>query len=131
MARLRALDRKLLRDLRRIGVQAFAIAVLVGCAVAVFIGSAATWRAIARSQARYYETNRFAQVFAEVRRAPEPVAAELAALPGVAEVETRVVAGATLLLPGVREPVTARLVSLPRGGARLNVPHLRAGRGLD
>lgn len=131
MARLRALDRKLLRDLSRIAVQAGAIAVLVGCAVAVFIGSAATWRAIARSQARYYETNRFAQVFAEVRRAPEPLAAEIAALPGVAEVETRVVAGATLLLPGIREPVTARLVSLPRGGPRLNVPHIRAGRGLD
>lgn len=127
---LRALDRKLLRDLRRIGVQAAAIAVLVGCAVAVFVGSAATWRAIARSQARYYETNRFANVFAEARRVPEHLAADLAALPGVAEAETRVVAGATLLLPGVGEPVTARLLSLPPGGARLNVPYVRAGRGL-
>lgn len=130
MARVRALDRKLLRDLGRIRVQAAAIAGLVACAVAVFVGSAATWRALARSQARYYERNRFADVFAEVRRAPEPVAAELAALPGVAELETRVVAPATLVFPGVAEPVTARLVSLPPGGARLDRPHLRAGRGL-
>lgn len=130
MARVRALDRKLLRDLARIKVQAAAIAVLVACAVAVFVGSAATWRALARSQARYYEANRFAHVFAEVRRAPEPVAAELAALPGVAEVETRVVAAATLVLPGVGDPVTARILSLPEGGARLNRPHLRAGRDL-
>jgi putative ABC transport system permease protein len=128
--RVRALDRKLLRDLSRIRVQAAAIAVLVGCAVAVFVGSAATWRALARSQARYYETNRFADVFAEVRRAPEPLAAELAAIPGVAEVETRAAGGATLALPGVAEPVTARVLSLPPGGARLNRPHLRAGRGL-
>src|SRR5512139_1673723 len=130
MARVSALDRKLLRDLARIGVQAAAIAVLVGCAVAVFVGSAATWRAIARSQARYYDTNRFAHVFAEARRVPEHVASDLAALPGVAEAETRVAAGATLLLPGVAEPVTARLLSLPSGGARLNAPHVRAGRRL-
>lgn len=130
MARPRALDRKLLRDLWRIRVQAAAIAVLVACAVAVLAGSAAIWRALARSQARYYEANRFAHVFAEAWRAPEPLAAELAALPGVAEVETRVVAGATLALPGVDEAVTARLLSVSPGGARLNRPHVRAGRAL-
>lgn len=130
MARLRALDRKLLRDLWRIRVQAAAIAVLVACAVAVFVGSAVTWRALARSQAGYYETNRFAHVFAEARRAPEQVASAIAALPGVAEVETGVVAGGTVLVPGVAEAVTARLRSLPPGGARLNRPHVRTGRAL-
>src|SRR5512138_1419216 len=114
--RVSALDRMLLRDLRRVWVQALAIAVLVGCAVATFVGSAATWRALERSQARYYDDHRFAHVFCEAPRVPEPVAQRIAALPGVAEVETRVVAAATLERPGSVEPVTARVLSLPPGG---------------
>ena len=127
---VKALDRKLLRDLRHLAVQGAAIAVLVACGVAVFVGSVATYRALARSQARYYATNRFADVFAEARRVPEPVAARIAALPGVAEVETRVVAAATVVLPGGDGPATARVLSLPPEGARLNRPHVRAGRAL-
>ncbi len=130
MLRPSALDRKLARDLGRMAVQALAIAVLVGCAVAVFVGSTATWRALSRSQARYYEDHRFAQVFAEAPRVPEPAAGRIAELPGVAEVETRVAAPATIELPGSRESATARVLSLPEGGARLNRPHLRAGRDL-
>lgn len=127
---MKALDRKLLRDLRRVAVQGAAIAVLVACGVAVFVGSVATYRALERSQARYYATNRFADVFAEARRVPEPVAARIAALPGVAEVETRAVAAATIVLPGLDAPATARVISLPPDGARLNRPHVRAGRAL-
>jgi putative ABC transport system permease protein len=125
--RVSALDRKLLRDLRRIAVQAAAIALLVGCAVAVFVGSAATWRALARSQARYYETHRFAQVFAEVRRAPARLVERVAAIPGAGEVEARIAVPAAIVLPGRAEPVTARVLSLPPGGPRLDRVHLRAG----
>jgi len=128
VVKLSPLDRKLLRDLRRIGVQAVAVALLVACAVALFVGSAATWRALARSQARYYESHRFAEVFAEARRVPEPVAARISRLPGVAEVETRVVAAATVELPGDPAARTARALSLAPGGPRLNRVHVRAGR---
>src|SRR5512138_1835836 len=114
--RVSALDRKLLRDLRRVWVQALAIAVLVGCAVATFVGSVATWRALSRSQARYYDDHCFADVFCEAPRVPGPVAERIAALPGVAEVETRVVAPATIEIPGLVEPVTARVLSVPPGG---------------
>jgi len=127
---VRALERKLLRDVRRLALQAVAIAVLVACAVAMFVGSVATWRALARSQARYYETHRFAQVFAEARRVPEPVRQRLAVLPGVATLETRAIGAATVTVPGSDEPATARVLSLPPGGARLNVPYVRAGRTL-
>jgi len=127
---LRALDRKLLRDLRRIAVQAGAIALLVACAVAVFVGSVATWRALERSRAVYYEEFRFAEVFAQARRVPEPIAAALAGVPGVAEVDTRVVAPATVFLPGDDAPVTARVLSVPEDGPRLNRVYLRAGSAL-
>lgn len=128
MLRLAPLDRKLLRDLRRVGLQAAVVALLVACAVALFVGSAATWRALARSQAQYYASHRFADVFAEATRAPEPVAERIARLPGVGEVETRVVAVATVELPGDPAARTARALSLAPGGARLNRVHVRAGR---
>jgi putative ABC transport system permease protein len=127
---VRALERKLFRDLRHLALQAVTIAVLVACAVAMFVGSVATWRALARSQARYYETHRFAQVFAEARRVPEPVRQLLAELPGVATLETRAIGAATVTVPGSDEPATARVLSLPPGGAHLNVPYVRAGRAL-
>ena len=49
-------------------------------------------------------------------------------LPGVNQVETRVVAGVNLEIEGFDDPVTGRIVSLPEHGeARLNVPWLRLG----
>ena len=57
------------------------------------------------------------------------MAERLAALPGVNQVETRVVAGVNLEIEGFDDPVTGRIVSLPeRGEALLNLPWLRLGR---
>ena len=61
----------------------------------------------------YYERQRFADVFALLKRAPLSVAADVAAIPGVAAVETRVVASVTLDVPGLDEPALARLSSIP------------------
>ena len=59
-------------------------------------------------------------------RVPELVAARVAALPGVAEVETRVVGDARVEHAGGSG--RARLLSLGAGGGRLNRLHLRSGR---
>ncbi len=128
--KVRALDRKLLRDLWHLRVQAAAVALLTACGVATFVGSVTTWRALQRSQAGYYADHRFPDLFAEVRRAPGPLAARLAALPGVAEVEARLGAYGTLELErAAGASITARLISQPPGGSRLDRLHLRTGRG--
>jgi putative ABC transport system permease protein len=126
---MRALHRKLLRDLSRMRGQAIAVAVLVACAVAVLVGSLSVERALRRTVEAYYAEQGFADVFAPAARAPEHVAGRVAALPGVAEVDTRVVGDATVDLPGADAPATARLASLAPG-APLNRVHVRAGRGL-
>ncbi|MBK9519882.1 MAG: FtsX-like permease family protein [Anaeromyxobacter sp.] len=127
---MRALDRKLLRDLWHLRVQAAAVALLTACGVATLVGSVTTWRALERTQAGYYADHRFPDLFAEVRRAPGGLAARLADLPGVAEVEPRVGAYGTLALErAAGAPITARLVSQPPGGSRLDRLHLRTGRG--
>jgi len=126
---LQALDIKLVRDFRRLWAQALAIALVLGCGVAIFLTSFGMYNAPEDTRAAYYERNRFADVFSETRRAPAPLEAEIAAIPGVATVETRVVGSVILDIPGRTQTAVGRVISLPNGGMpQLNIPILRAGR---
>ena len=126
---MKSLDRKLMRDLWAMKAQAASIAVVVGCGVAVLIGSEATTRTLRRSQTEYYERYHFAHVFARLKRAPEAVAARLREIPGVGLVVTRVVQEVAVDIPDLPEPATLRLVSIPpEGQPKLNSLHLRSGR---
>ena len=120
------LSAKLRRDLWHARGQALAVAVVVACAVGVSVASTATGKALLASRDRFYADRSLADVFAEAVRVPEPVAARLAALPGVAEVETRIVAEGRVEHAG--GAARARLVSLGQNGGRLNRIHLRRGR---
>ena len=93
---MRALDRKLIRDLGRMKTQAVAIALVVASGTALFIGTAATSRALRLSEERYYDDHRFAHVWSRLSRAPESVVRRLAAIPGVAAVDGRLVAQCVL-----------------------------------
>lgn len=127
--RVRALDRKLLRDLVRRRAQAITIAVVVASGVAVFVGPVATYRSLAWARDAFYATGRFADVFARVERAPARLADALATVPGVSVAETRIVEDVTLRFPELAEPVTGHVVSLPDDGRpRLNHLFLREGR---
>jgi putative ABC transport system permease protein len=130
---MRALDRKLLRDLRRQAAPGAAIALVLACGVAILLMSVGLSRALEATRAAYYERNRFAEVFASVRRAPRTLLPEIAALPGVLAVEARIEGAAVLDLPGRAEAGQARVLSLPAGGGEpaLNVPLLREGRWPD
>jgi len=68
---MRALDRKLYRDLWRLRSQVLSIAMVVGSGVAVLVMSLATLEALDETTDAYYETYRFAEVFAGATRAPE------------------------------------------------------------
>jgi putative ABC transport system permease protein len=106
-----------------------AVASVVACGVATMLSMRANYDSLLRSRDAYYERRHFAEVFAHLRRAPEEVAAQLRRLPGVAVAEPRVVADVTLDVPGLLEPASGRLVSLPaRNEEGLNAVHLRAGR---
>lgn len=123
------LQRALLRDLWHLRGQVAAAALVVACGIAAFVTMLGAYDSLVAARADYYARYRFADVFAQARRAPEALAAELRRLPGVTAVETRVVADVTLTVPGLAEPATGRLVSLPDGRApRLNALALRQGR---
>jgi len=126
---VRALDRKVLRDAWRLKAQGGSIALVICCGAAVYLGSAGTTAALKSALDDYYARNRFADVFARLKRAPEPVADRLRAIPGVGQVETRIVREVSIDVPGLAEPATARLVSIPDDGPpALNRLHLKAGR---
>jgi putative ABC transport system permease protein len=126
------LDRKLLRDLRRMGGQVVTIAIVVGCGIAVLVAAVATYQSLLAAQQRYYEGGHFAQAFATAKRAPEALAERLAAIPGIGVLETRIVEDVTITLSGSAEPLTAHIVSLPDSGEPLlNRLYLRQGRPIE
>jgi putative ABC transport system permease protein len=130
--RTRALDRKLLRDLLAMRGQVLAIAAVMAAGVAMFIAYFSNFDSLTRTRDTYYEGARFADVFVTVTRAPEWLRERIAAIPGVQRADTRVVADVTIDVPGMNDPATGRLISLPvRGQPPLNALHLRRGRWID
>ena len=96
-----ALDRKLLRDLSQMKGQSFAIAIVIAAGVATFVNSRTIVHSLELTRSTFYERYRFADVFARVKRAPDALADRLAEIPGVAQVETRIVELVTLDVPGL------------------------------
>jgi len=126
---MRALDRKVLRDVARWRGQMAAIALILACGIAAFATMVSLYESLDASLASYYRAYHFADVFGEAKRAPESVAVRIAALPGVHTVVTRLVYDVTLDLPGRTDPVSGRLVSLPEGRQpALNALYVRSGR---
>jgi len=124
-----ALRRKLLRDLRRSRTQVLSIAAVVGCGVMAAMAMRSTLAAVGQARDRYYDEYRFADVFASVERAPESLASRIASIPGVGVVQTRVVRTATLDVPGLAEPATGKIVSVPaHRRAMANDLFIRRGR---
>lgn len=128
---LSALDRKLLRDLAHMWGQAIMIALVVSAGVATFINSQTMLYSLETTRARFYDRYFFADVFAQVKRAPQSLAERVAEIPGVARVETRVVEAVTLDVPGLDAPAVGQLISMPTTREpRLNQVFLRRGRRL-
>ncbi|MDE1982346.1 MAG: FtsX-like permease family protein [Betaproteobacteria bacterium] len=124
-----ALDRKLMRDFWNLRGQLLAVAVIVACGIAVFLTMRGMYEALVQERLTYYAENHFADVFARVKRAPLSLASRMASLPGVTAVETGITQEVTLDVPGLAEPATAQLVTLPPPGTgQLNQIFIRSGR---
>src|SRR6266540_2825787 len=113
---MRALDVKLFRDLRRLWAQVLAVALVIAGGVATVVLTVGSSRSLDETRAAYYERQRFADVFAVVRRAPKTLVDRIAEIPGVAAVEARIAKLALLDIPNFREPATGQFISLPEFG---------------
>ena len=120
------------RDLWHLRGQVSAAALVVACGMAAFVSMRSTYESLLTAQAEYYAAYRFADVFAQVKRAPESLAARIAEIPGVAQVRTRVAMPVTLDVPGFEEPASGRLISVPdRRRPMINDLFLRRGRYVE
>lgn len=126
---MKAIDRKVLRDLRTMRGQVAAIMLVIIAGVSTYVTMTTVMDALNRTLADYYREYRFAGGFASVRRAPERIRDRLAAIPGIGQVETRVTAPVALEVRGFGEPVSGLLVSVPAATQpALNRLFLRNGR---
>ena len=131
-AMLSHLDRKLLRDLKRLKGQAAAVSLVMACGLAMLIMARSLIHSLDGTRAEYYQTNHFADVFASLKRAPNYLIGRIRAIPGVATAQTDLSVPVTLDLPGVAEPAGGQVRSLPDfGEPELNRLFLRRGRWLD
>jgi putative ABC transport system permease protein len=129
---MRMLTKKLARDLWSTKGQVITIALVVASGVAAFCASLSTYESLRAMQAGYYDTARFAHVFAAARRVPNSIAPRLLELPGVVDAETTLAYDVLLTRDDVLEPMIARIHALPAHGLpRINRLTLMAGRWVD
>ena len=128
---MKVLDRKLLRDLRAMWSQALTIALVVASGLGGFLTSLSAVDSLAAARDEFYLQGRFADLFANVKRAPQALAEQLRALPGVADVQTTVEQIVRIQLPGSSDPVLGQLIGIDRlQPPRLNLVSVVAGRAL-
>lgn len=110
---LSALNRKLLRDLNRLRGQVLTIGLVVAGGVASFAITAGTYSSLIDARDSYYARYGFPDLFASVKRAPDSVGAQLAELPGVSQVRTRLRWPVTLPMESLDAQVAATVYSAP------------------
>jgi putative ABC transport system permease protein len=120
-----ALNTKILRSLVRLRFQTVSIAVLVACGSGLLIAAWSSYDALQRAKQHTYDNLHFGDIFAEVKEAPLSLESRIRAIPGVREVDLRLVESALIRLPGAP---SARFISLPEAGSPgLDRVHLKSG----
>ncbi|MGQ7830843.1 ABC transporter permease [Altererythrobacter sp. Z27] len=126
---MKALDLMLLRDLWHMRGQALAIAVVLAAASATFILSMGVHGSLMMTRDAYYARNHFADVFAQMTRAPRSVVDRVAQIDGVQQAQGSIIQYAILDMPGRVDAVRALMQSVDdRGQDQLNRVTLKSGR---
>lgn len=124
-----AMTIKLLREIKHLRGQLVAIILVIGCGSATFIMSRSMYTSLLLTQRDYYERERYADVFVTLKRAPQTLGARLRAIDGVAAAETRTMYNVLVDVPGLAEPASASLISMPTDRElALNELHIVSGR---
>lgn len=125
----RILNRKLVRDLIRLRGQIFTVALVIAAGLGGMVGAFSGYASLKRSSDQYYVDARLADVFVELKRAPDAIARQLAQIPGVGAVQTNTVYDATLTIGDSADPIVGRFIGVSAARANtLNLIHVRRGR---
>ncbi len=125
------LDTKLRRDLLGLKSQALAVALVMACGLTMMVMTRSLILTLENTRDAYYRDYRFAELFVRLKRAPDAVVQDLAAIRGVSAVQTSIALSGRLEISGVPEPATGLFLSLSEQGAPvLDRLFLRKGRML-
>lgn len=123
------LDLKLVRDLGSMKGQVIAVGLVMACGLAMMIMARSLILSLESTRDAYYLDYRFADVFCDLKRAPNSLRTRLQGIEGVGAVETRVRGSAILDIPGLREPAEGAFLSIPEDRPQqLHLLYLRTGR---
>jgi len=130
--RISCLNRKLLRDILRLKGQVLAISLVVACGIATYIMSQTAVRSLDVAKDSYFDRYRIADIYAQAKRVPMRLLQQVQAIEGVVQTYSRINFGVTLDVPGMDEPATALILSVPEtGDIPLNGLYLVSGRFLE
>jgi putative ABC transport system permease protein len=128
---VKALDKKLLRDLARLRGQVVTIALVIACGISQLVAFVTLYRSLEASRDSFYAETRFGDLFVHVDRAPRSVLARIAEIPGVGQVDGRVTGDFRLKVAGVTAPLLGRFLSLDgTPEARLDSLFIEEGRSV-
>jgi putative ABC transport system permease protein len=126
---MKALDRKLLRELRLMWSQVLTIALVVASGVGGFVACLSAVDSLAGARDRFYAEGRFADVFAALKRAPESLQDRVLALDGVADVQGTVERMVRVDIAGSSDPIVGQLIGIDgRHERRMNRVVVGTGR---
>ncbi len=125
---MKGLQRKLFRDLQNMGFQVFTIAVLILGGLSVLVSSWSSFQSLQNAKNQFYSEYQFADVFAEVIRAPESLLQNISSLKGVDRAESRIIKDGLVDVPGQAEPALGRFISWKGEAQSINLLYLRQGR---
>ncbi len=125
---MNSLNRKIFRDYKTLKAQVFTVAVLIICGISVLVSSWSSYQSLQSAKDSFYREFRFAEIFADVVRAPSSVLSELARLEGIQTVEARIIREGLVEVSGQTEPALGRLISWAGPEQTLNQIYLRQGR---
>lgn len=130
---MRAINRKLLKDLASLRGQVLTIALVVACGIASAIAMRTAYDSLVHSRDTYYSDYRFADLFASLKRAPRPILQHLETIEGVSRVDARVVERVLVPIADMPRPASGTIVGLEPSerGWRLNDVYIQSGRNLD
>lgn len=112
---MNVLLKKLSRTIRSTMGQYLVVTAVVTVGITVYISMTTCYYNLNRSRDQFYRENNFADYYFHVVRAPEQVAGQIAALPGVAAVSGRIQKDVPLVKEGKQgsQRATARITSYP------------------
>lgn len=129
---MNVLDIKVMRDLWAMRTQVLSIALLIAAGIAVLVMSVSNYLALVGAMDAHYRDERFADLFASLKRAPISLVERVREIDGVGVVEPRVAQAVRVIREDSQLPISGRIISIPSSGQPLlNRLYLVEGRWTD